>query len=800
MLLGVPGAYVLYRRSVRGAHVLAGLRDRAVRAPDGRGRRRVPVAAGRGRSARVPAPRRDLRGHRARPRVLQLLGGRPHRRGAVGAPRPARRAGRPGARGVPVAGVPHGDAAVARPGDRVGRVDRLPVLRDGVRHRPDPRRSSSSGPSRPRSGSRPRSSSTCAPPPCCPSSSSSSSPGALSVADRTRSRRERALDLSSATRTSQPLQLVVRRRVARRRLARPGRIRTRLGGDVPAAGGDRRRRAGLIAVPLVNLLVRSLHTAGGWSLDNYIDLGTTGGAALSVTVWEAARNSLRIAVGGDGARGRGRRAGGAGRLAAPALAARPAARSPAWTPLFMLPLGVSAVTVGFGFLLHAHRPLGLDVDLRTSGRCWSRSRRPSSRSRSSCGRCCRCCARSTRGCGRPPSTLGASPGRVLAAVDALDRRRGPSGLAIGFAFAASLGEFGATSFLARPDPPTLPVVIFRLIGRPGAENYGMALAASVVLAVLTATRDAARERLRGDAPRWGGGVLMSADASDWRCATSSCAMRTTTPRRFSPWHGTTAVRGVSLDLAPGEVVALLGPSGCGKSSLLRAIAGLEPLAAGSVAWDGVDLAGVPVHRRGFGLMFQDGQLFPHRDVAGNVAYGCGGRDGPRGGRPGRGAARARRARRVRLAARRRPCPAASASASRSPGRSPRSPGCCCSTSRCPRSTARCASASRSTCARRSSRPDDRPVRHPRPRRGVRGRRPGRRDGGRAPAAGRRAGRAVAGARVRRGRVVPRVRGVRGRNCDRGCSPSGRRGSWSAETTRRGEGPSWARRSGADGPR
>ncbi|WP_264032464.1 ABC transporter ATP-binding protein [Cellulosimicrobium sp. SH8] len=88
--------------------------------------------------------------------------------------------------------------------------------------------------------------------------------------------------------------------------------------------------------------------------------------------------------------------------------------------------------------------------------------------------------------------------------------------------------------------------------------------------------------------------------------------------------GTTAVAGVTLDVAPGEVLALLGPSGCGKSSLLRAVAGLEPVASGSVAWDGRDLTGVPVHRRGFGLMFQEGQLFPHRDVAGNVAYGIAG--------------------------------------------------------------------------------------------------------------------------------------------------------------------------------
>ncbi|MCE6994509.1 ABC transporter ATP-binding protein [Saccharothrix sp. S26] len=82
-----------------------------------------------------------------------------------------------------------------------------------------------------------------------------------------------------------------------------------------------------------------------------------------------------------------------------------------------------------------------------------------------------------------------------------------------------------------------------------------------------------------------------------------------------------AVSGVDLTVADGEVVALLGPSGCGKSTLLRAVAGLEPPTAGTVSWDGVDLAGTPVHRRGFGLVFQDGQLFPHRDVAGNVAFG-----------------------------------------------------------------------------------------------------------------------------------------------------------------------------------
>ncbi|WP_449277846.1 ABC transporter ATP-binding protein [Leucobacter sp. GX24907] len=82
-----------------------------------------------------------------------------------------------------------------------------------------------------------------------------------------------------------------------------------------------------------------------------------------------------------------------------------------------------------------------------------------------------------------------------------------------------------------------------------------------------------------------------------------------------------AVRDLTLDVDRGEIVALTGPSGCGKSTLLRAIAGLEPLAAGTISWDGVDLATTPPHRRGFGLMFQDGQLFAHLSVAKNVAYG-----------------------------------------------------------------------------------------------------------------------------------------------------------------------------------
>ena len=83
---------------------------------------------------------------------------------------------------------------------------------------------------------------------------------------------------------------------------------------------------------------------------------------------------------------------------------------------------------------------------------------------------------------------------------------------------------------------------------------------------------------------------------------------------------TVAVDRVHLDVPTGSVVAVLGPSGCGKSTLLRAVAGLEVPASGSVQYDGRVLDGVPTHKRGFALMFQDGQLFEHLDVAGNIAY------------------------------------------------------------------------------------------------------------------------------------------------------------------------------------
>ncbi|TPG59147.1 ABC transporter ATP-binding protein [Roseomonas nepalensis] len=98
-------------------------------------------------------------------------------------------------------------------------------------------------------------------------------------------------------------------------------------------------------------------------------------------------------------------------------------------------------------------------------------------------------------------------------------------------------------------------------------------------------------------------------------------------RRFG---AVAALDAVSLDVAPGEFLALLGGSGSGKSTLLRVVAGFEAPDSGTVALDGADLAGVPPHRRPVNMMFQSYALFPHLSVAANIGYGLRREGRPRG--------------------------------------------------------------------------------------------------------------------------------------------------------------------------
>ncbi len=307
---------------------------------------------------------------------------------------------------------------------------------------------------------------------------------ALALSARTRTRRERALRLAGDATRPRPLRL------------RPDPATG--SGDLVPAAVTAVVGLGLLAFPLVHLLLASLRTPTGWGLGNYVALGTTGGRnTLSVTVWDALGTSLRTAVDATVI------AVVIGSLIALVVSRRP--RTTAGRrglgildAVVMLPLGVSAVTVGFGFLVTLDKP---PLDLRSSLVLI-----PIAQAVVAIPLVVRTVLPVLRAIDprlrEAAAVLGASPGRVLAHVDGPFLLRS-LGLAIGFAFAISLGEFGATAFLARPDRPTLPVVIVRLLGRPGAENYGMALAAAVVLAVLTATIMGIAERLRSLAPGTG---------------------------------------------------------------------------------------------------------------------------------------------------------------------------------------------------------------------------------------------------------------------------------------------------------
>ena len=176
------------------------------------------------------------------------------------------------------------------------------------------------------------------------------------------------------------------------------------------------------------------------------------------------------------------------------LAAFAVARSRRSAPLntaLALPLGVSAVTVGFGFLIALDEP---PLDLRTS---WILV--PIAHALVAIPFVVRTAAPVLRSVDprlrEAAAVLGAPPRRVWREVDLPIATRALLAAA-GFAFAISLGEFGATVFIARPQSPTLPIVIFRLLGQPGAANFGAAMAASTILMALTAAAMLAIERVR----------------------------------------------------------------------------------------------------------------------------------------------------------------------------------------------------------------------------------------------------------------------------------------------------------------
>jgi thiamine transport system permease protein len=246
-----------------------------------------------------------------------------------------------------------------------------------------------------------------------------------------------------------------------------------------------------LVVPIAALVWRSLETAGGWGFGNYAALASTGDRnALAVTPWEALGNSVGFAAAATGI------AMVIGLTASILLSRRPRS-SIARRGLdlldgaLMLPLGVSAVTVGFGFLITLNTP---PLDLRASPVLV-----PIAQALVAVPLVVRTLLPVLRSVGtrmrEAAATLGASPWRVILTIDLGISARAALA-ATGLAFTVALGEFGATTFLSRPSNATLPVVIYRLIGLPGGDNAGMAVAASVVLAALTLLVVVLVERLR----------------------------------------------------------------------------------------------------------------------------------------------------------------------------------------------------------------------------------------------------------------------------------------------------------------
>jgi thiamine transport system permease protein len=239
----------------------------------------------------------------------------------------------------------------------------------------------------------------------------------------------------------------------------------------------------LLGVPLLVLVERSLHPPGGYGLDFYRALGEVhAGSTLFVPPVDAITNSLRFAV---AATVIAVVVGGCGAFALASTRRR------SLDTLLSLPLGVSAVTVGFGFLIALdHAPL----DFR--GSSWLI---PIAQALVAIPFVVRIMVPVLRAIDprlrEAAATLGASPARVWREIDLPIVARAAL-VAAGFAFAISLGEFGATVFIVRPDAPTLPVLVFRLLGQPGPQNFGGAMAASVILMGLTVLAIVGIERFR----------------------------------------------------------------------------------------------------------------------------------------------------------------------------------------------------------------------------------------------------------------------------------------------------------------
>ncbi|MFG1920323.1 ABC transporter permease [Cryptosporangium sp. NPDC048952] len=285
--------------------------------------------------------------------------------------------------------------------------------------------------------------------------------------------------------------LTGRQRAAR--LGTPSPRRPRGFGEWAFVGANLVVLVGLLSTPLAVLVERSFATSDGYGLAYWRALfSADASSVLPSPAWETVGTSLRYAV-------------IATLLAvligvcAAVVLVRPGRLRGAFGLLLMLPLGTSAVTVGFGFLVALDEP---PLDLRDSALLV-----PCAQALVAVPFVVRAVLPVLRAIDNrlreAASVLGASPARVWWRVD-LPLVWRSLAAAAGFAFAISLGEFGATVFIARADNPTVPVAIAQLLGRPGEVNAGQAMALATVLMVLCAVSLIVLDRLR---PAGAGGEL-----------------------------------------------------------------------------------------------------------------------------------------------------------------------------------------------------------------------------------------------------------------------------------------------------
>jgi len=255
-------------------------------------------------------------------------------------------------------------------------------------------------------------------------------------------------------------------------------------GEWTMVGGTLGMLGAIVVTPLVVLVARSLSTRDGWGLTNYANLFDPPRASASfVAPLDAIANTMRFAIPAVLI------ASGIGLLAATVIVSARGRSGRIFDAALMLPLGTSAVTIGFGFLVALDQPIDLRASVLLIPVAHAlvaipfvvRSTVPVMESIQNRLR-------------EAAAVLGASPARAWREVD-LPLIARALGVAAMFAFAISVGEFGATSFIARPATATIPVAIFRLLGRPG--TFGEAMAMSVVLMAIVAVAALAIEALRG---------------------------------------------------------------------------------------------------------------------------------------------------------------------------------------------------------------------------------------------------------------------------------------------------------------